>query len=173
MFPHQELSNAIANRKCLYGNLDLPAEAFPTWDELIPYLDQSFTNGTLRIKDYKKWFVNMGNDFPIVEDIKSELGKVTDSIRMSCHLYGGFSPKAIASPPHKDGMDVFFVMIKGTCPWKTFENGCDYDDRTQTMTSKATFSQRLVPGDFCYIPTGIYHCAVPDSSRIGFSFGWS
>ena len=69
-------------------------------------------------------------------------------------------------------MEVFFVVIKGTIPWKIFENGCDYDDTTQSMTSRSTFSRRLVPGEFVYVPTGVYHCAIPDCSRVGFSFGW-
>ncbi len=38
--------------------------------------------------------------------------------------------------------------------------------------SKSTFCKRLVQGDFVYVPKGIYHVALPDSSRVGFSFGW-
>ena len=70
-------------------------------------------------------------------------------------------------------MEVFFVMIQGSMPWKIFENGCDYSDETQSYTTKSTFSRRLTQGEFVYVPTGIYHVALPDSSRVGFSFGWS
>ena len=70
-------------------------------------------------------------------------------------------------------MHVLFFMIQGSMPWKIFEGGCDYNDETQTMTSKSTFSRRLVQGDFVYVPRGVYHCAIPDSSRVGFSFGWT
>ena len=101
-----------------------------------------------------------------------ELGKLLNRIDISCHCYAGFSPNAIASPPHKDPMEVFFVMIKGTMPWKIFENGCDYNDVNKTMSSKSTLSKRLTPGDFVYVPTGVYHVALPDCSRVGFSFGW-
>lgn len=167
------LEEAIANKKAFYGSLDLPQRAFPLWDDIVPYFDQSFLNGNTRARDPHKIFVNVKtNDFPIVRQIKTELGKVLNKIDISCHCYAGFSPNAIASPPHKDPMEVFFVVIKGTIPWKIFENGCDYDDTTQSMTSRSTFSRRLVPGEFVYVPTGVYHCAIPDCSRVGFSFGW-
>jgi len=168
------LSAAIANRKALHGNLNLPRGAFPDWNELVPYFDRSFLNGNKRARDPHKIFANVDtDDFPIVRNIKVELGKVLNTMDISCHCYAGFSPNALASPPHKDGMEVFFVMIQGSMPWKIFEDGCDYNDKTQSMTTKSTFSKRLIPGDFVYIPTGVYHCAVPDSSRVGFSFGWS
>lgn len=168
------LSEAIANRKAFHGKLDLPSEAFPDWNQIVPYFDQSFLNGNKRARDPHKIFVNVDrNDFPIVKMILTELAKVVNRIDISCHCYAGFSPNAIASPPHKDGMEVFFVMIQGSMPWKIFENGCDYSDATQSYTTKSTFSRRLTQGDFVYVPTGIYHVALPDSSRVGFSFGWS
>ena len=71
-----------------------------------------------------------------------------------------------------DPMEVLYVQIAGSTPWKIFENGCDYDDTTQTMTSRSTWSGRLVRGHWVYMPTGVYHQAVPDESRVGFSFGW-
>ncbi len=172
MFP-DGLEEAIANRRAFHGSLDLSRKAFPSWDEIVPYFDQSFLNGNRRARDPHKIFIDVAtNDFPIVRNVKFELGKLLNRIDISCHCYAGFSPNAIASPPHKDPMEVFFVMIKGTMPWKIFENGCDYKDVNQTMSSKSTFSKRLVPGDFVYIPTGVYHVALPDCSRVGFSFGW-
>ena len=168
------LAEAISNRKAFHGKLDIPKNAFPTWDQLVPYFDQSFLNGNRRARDPHKIFVGVGrNDFSIVKMISTELAKIVNRIDISCHCYAGFSPNAIASPPHKDGMEVFFVMIQGSMPWKIFENGCDYSDKTETYSSKSTFSKRLTQGDFVYVPTGIYHVALPDSSRVGFSFGWS
>ena len=173
MFPNG-LSEAISNKKVFGGRLDLPSEAYPTWDELVPYFDQSFLNGNKRARDPHKVFVSVSsNDFPIVRKIKTELGILLNKTGISCHCYAGFSPNAIASPPHKDGMEVFFVMIQGSMPWKVFENGCDYSDATETYTSRATWSKRLIQGSFVYVPTGVYHVALPDSSRVGFSFGWS
>jgi hypothetical protein len=167
------LLESIQNKKAFHGRLDLPESAYPNWDQLVPYFDQSFLNGNKRARDPHKIFVNVGdNDFPIVRSVKTELGKLLSRTGLSCHCYAGFSPNAIASPPHNDGMEVFFVMIQGSMPWKIFENGCDYSDETQTYTSKSTFSRRLVQGDFVYVPKGIYHVALPDSSRVGFSFGW-
>lgn len=167
------LLQAVAERKAFAGRLDLPANGLPHWDDLVPYFDESFLNGNTRARDPHKIFCNVEtNDFPIVRNVKSELGKLLNRIDISCHCYAGFSPNAIASPPHKDQMEVFFVVIKGSVPWKIFENGCDYEDKTQTMTSRSTFSKRLTPGEFVYVPTGVYHCAIPDCSRVGFSFGW-
>jgi hypothetical protein len=172
MFP-DGLLESIQNKKAFHGRLDLPSSAYPDWNQLVPYFDQSFLNGNKRARDPHKIFVNVNNeDFPIVRHVKTELGKLLNRTGLSCHCYAGFSPNAIASPPHKDGMEVFFVMIQGSMPWKIFENGCDYSDETKTMTSKSTFSRRLVQGEFVYVPTGIYHVALPDSSRVGFSFGW-
>ena len=167
------LLESIQNKKAFHGKLLLSANHYPDWNNLVPYFDQSFLNGNNRARDPHKIFANVEtNDFPIVRHIKTELGKILHTIDISCHCYAGFSPNAIASPPHKDPMEVFFVMIQGSMPWKIFENGCDYSDETQTYTSKSTFSRRLVQGDFVYVPTGVYHVALPDSSRVGFSFGW-
>jgi mannose-6-phosphate isomerase-like protein (cupin superfamily) len=167
------LKDAVENKKPFYGNLSLPKESYPDWNQLVPYFDQSFLNGNKRARDPHKIFVNVGaTDFNIVKRVRTELARVVNKIDISCHCYAGFSPNAIASPPHHDGMEVFFVMIQGSMPWKIFADGCDYSDKTQTMTSKSTFSRRLVQGDFVYVPKGIYHVALPDSSRVGFSFGW-
>jgi hypothetical protein len=167
------LLQAVAERKAFAGRLDLPANALPRWDDLVPYFDKSFLNGNKRARDPHKIFCNVySDDFPIVRQVQAQLGKLVNKVGISCHCYAGFSPNAIASPPHKDPMEVFFVVIKGSVPWKIFENGCDYEDKTQTMTSKSTFSKRLLPGEFVYVPTGVYHCAIPDCSRVGFSFGW-
>lgn len=169
-----DLAFAIQNKIPYKGRLELPSQAYPAWDDLVPYFDKSFLNGNKRARDPHKIFVNMHhNDFNIIRDIKVSLGKIINTMDISCHCYAGFSPNAIASPPHKDPMEVLFVTIQGSIPWKIFANGCDYSDETQTMTTKSTFSQRLIQGDFVYVPTGIYHCAVPDCSRVGFSFGWS
>lgn len=172
MFP-EGLLESIQNKKAYSGKLSLDGALYPSWDSLVPYFDQSFLNGNKRARDPHKIFVNVEtNDFPIVRHVKTELGKLLNRVDISCHCYAGFSPNAIASPPHLDQMEVFFVMIKGSMPWKIFENGCDYNDKTQTMTSKSTFSRRLTQGDFVYVPTGVYHVALPDCSRVGFSFGW-
>ena len=172
MFP-EGLLESIQNKKAYSGKLLLDETLYPSWDSLVPYFDQSFLNGNKRARDPHKIFINVEtSDFPIVRHVKTELGKLLNRVDISCHCYAGFSPNAIASPPHKDGMEVLFVMIKGSMPWKIFENGCDYNDKTQTMTSKSTFSRRLTQGDFVYVPTGVYHVALPDCSRVGFSFGW-
>lgn len=168
------LSQAIAQRKAFCGRLDLPESAFPSWDQLVPYFDQSFLNGNKRARDPHKIFIDVKTeDFPIVKAIKTDLARVINRIDISCHCYAGFSPNAIASPPHMDRMEVFFVVMQGSIPWKIFENGCDYNDASQTMSTRSTFSQRLTQGTFVYVPTGVFHCAVPDSSRAAFSFGWN
>lgn len=177
MFP-DGLLESIQNKKAYYGKLSLDPAAYPQWDQFVPYFDRSFIKGNKRAADPHKIFVNVEtNDFPIVRHIKAELSKLLNKeplnrTDISCHCYAGFTPNAIASPPHKDGVEVLFVMIQGSMPWKIFENGCDYDDKTQTMTSKSTFSKRLIQGDFVYVPKGVYHVALPNSSRVGFSFGW-
>jgi len=168
------LEEAIANRKALYGKSNIPESDLPDWNDLVPYFDRSFLNGNKRARDPRKIFCPVKNkDFSIVRQIKLLLETVINTDDISCHCYAGFSPNAIGSPPHDDEMHVLFFMIQGSMPWKIFEDGCDYNDDTQTMTSKSTFSRRLVQGDFVYVPKRVYHCAVPDSSRVGFSFGWT
>jgi hypothetical protein len=168
MFPF-ELTQAISEKKVFFGNLNLPPEAFPDWNDLVPYFDRSFLNGNTRAKNPHKIFINVHmDDFPIVKSIKTELEKQINTNNISCHCYAGFSPNAFASPIHKDNMHVLFVMIQGSTPWKVFENG--YDDVNKN--GKSTFSRRLIQGDFVYVPTEVYHVAIPDSSRAGFSFGW-
>ena len=168
------LKEAINNRKPYYGQLQIEKSLYPTWDSLVPYFDRSFLNGNIRARNPHKLFVNVhDNHFSIVKTIKDHLRNIVqDTTEFSCHCYAGFSPNAFASPPHSDAMEVFFVMIQGSMPWKIFENGCDYNNETETMTSKSTFSRQLVQGDFVYVPKGIYHVALPNQSRAGFSFGW-
>jgi len=177
------LKEAITNRKALHGLSNIPESAFPDWNDLVPYFDKSFLNGNKRARDPHKIFCDvLPQDFPIVRKTMDTIGTLINSVdissrrysgRVSCHCYAGFSPNAKASPPHCDPMHVLFFMIQGSMPWKIFEDGCDYNDETQAMTSKSTFSRRLVQGDFVYVPKGVYHCAIPDSSRVGFSFGWT
>lgn len=170
----EELREAIINKKVFYGESNIPESAFPDWNDLVPYFDRSFLNGNKRARDPHKIFCNvLSEDFPIVRKMMVMIGTMINSVDISCHCYAGFSPNAIASPPHCDPMHVLFLMIQGSVPWKIFEDGCDYNDETQTMTSKSTFSRRLRQGDFVYVPKGVYHCAIPDSSRVGFSFGWT
>ena len=169
-----KLFDAIVNRTTYYGKIDLPSEAFPDWNQLVPFFDQSFLNGNKRARNpHKIWADVSVNDFPIVRDVKVQLGRRLNKMNISCHCYAGFSPNAFASPPHADNMEVLFIMIQGSMPWQIFENGCDYNDKTQTMTTQPTFSERLVQGDVVYVPTGMYHVALPDCSRVGFSFGWT
>lgn len=159
-----ELFDAIANKKVYYGKLDLPVELYPDWNQLVPYFDQSFLNGNKRARNPHKIFVSVQrDDFPIVKNVYTELGIGLNRAGFSCHCYAGFSPNAFASPIHADGMEVLFIMIQGSVPWKVFANGKD---------KNSTFSRRLLQGDYVYVPKGIYHVALPDSSRVGFSFGW-
>ena len=111
MFP-DGLFESIQNKKAFHGKLSLSIYHYPDWNNLVPYFDQSFLNGNKRAKDPHKIFANVEtNDFAIVRRVKTELGKLLNRASISCHCYAGFSPNAIASPPHKDNMDVFFVMI--------------------------------------------------------------
>ena len=99
------LAEAIANRKAFHGQLDLSRNAFPSWDDLVPYFDQSFLNGNTRARDPHKIWANVEtNDFPIVRNVKIELGKILNTLDISCHCYAGFSPNAKASPPLKGSL---------------------------------------------------------------------
>ena len=159
-----ELFNAISNREVHYGKLDLPVEAYPDWNQLVPYFDMSYLNGNKRARNpHKIWASVSATDFPIVKNVSSDLGRGLNKVGFSCHCYAGFSPNAFASPIHVDGMEVLFVMIQGSMPWKVFANG---------KNEKSTFSRRLIQGDYIYVPKGLYHVALPDCSRVGFSFGW-
>ena len=173
MFP-PDLITAVENKISYSGRLNLPKEVYPSWNDLVPYFDRSFLNGNIRARDPHKIFTVVGNDrdFSFVRHVQVSLGKLLNRAGISCHCYAGFSPNAHASPPHQDPMEVLFVMIQGTMPWKVWENGCDYDNNTKNMTTRSTFSRRLKQGDFVYVPAGVYHVALPDCSRVGFSFGW-
>lgn len=173
--PDQVLKS-IESKKVIHGHLNLPDTFYPSWDDYIPFFDEMSQFGDRGTIDWRKIWINFikgrGDNFPIIKETYRTLGRLIGQPITSCHCYAGVSPSARASPPHADGMEVFFVMMKGSMPWKVWENGCDYDDQTQTVTTRSTFSKRLYPGEFVYIPTGVPHCAIPDSSRVGFSFGW-
>lgn len=171
-----DFNSAINQKKCYHSRLSSAFDGYyPSWDQLITFMDQSFLSGNKRARDpHKIWCGVKDKDFMIVPWIKKVLAETIkiDVNKIDCQIYAGFSPNAFASPPHADPMNVFFVTMQGKIPWKIFENGCDYNNKTRTMTSKSTFSQSLKQGDFVYIPIGVYHAAYPNSSRVGFSFGW-
>lgn len=169
----EQLANCVKRRRFGGGMFIFDKSEYPHWDQLVPWFDKSFKSGNKRARDPHKIFAPVhSKDFKIVEYITNRLRNVIKTNDISCHCYAGFSPNAKASPPHCDPMEVLYVQIAGSTPWKVFENGCDYDDKTQTMTSRSTWSGRLVRGHWVYMPTGVYHQAVPDESRVGFSFGW-
>lgn len=170
------LSDALIRRKSVVGELGSDySRYFPSWGQLIEFMDKSYLNGNKRAKDPHKIVCNVkSKDFFIVPWISKVLADIIkiDKSKITCHLYAGFSPNATAAPPHVDPSNVFFVTMQGVIPWRVFEDGCDYDDETKKMTTRATISTELKQGQFCYIPQGIYHAAYPKSSRVGFSFGW-
>ena len=171
-----DLWKAISKNEPLLSILDIEATALPKWDDLIPFFDNSYINGNTRARDPHKIFCDVKrSDFPFVRDVVTTLAKKVGRKpeEISCHSYAGFTPNAIASPPHQDKSNVLFICIAGKIPWKIFADGCDYDDKTQTMTSKSTHSTLLFPRSYAYIPAGVYHAAYPNQSRCGFSFGWS
>lgn len=166
---HSELKDFIQSKRVYFNSLPTNQLNFPTWDHMVDYYDESFLSGNKRARDPHKIFVNvLPGEVPMVDDLTKELQQFLNVEHVSCHNYAGFSPNAKASPVHQDAMDVLFVMAKGTMPWRVFENGYD-DDKKE---GKSTFSRRLVPGDYIYVPAGVYHAAYPDRSRVGFSFGW-
>lgn len=167
----EELFLAFKQRKVHSGKISINKNLFPSWDELIPYFDKSFLEGNERAKNPLKLVLNVREgDFVLSDMIRYFLQEITN-YNITCHCYAGITPNCFSSPVHRDQMDVLFLMVKGTMPWKVYENG--YDEENQKEICDPTFSVRFIPGDYIFMPKGTYHSAYPDRSRVGFSFGFN
>lgn len=166
----QGLFDAIQNREFYYGKLDLLKESYPDWNQMIPFWDDQIRKGNKRAENPLKIFSAVyPEDFPFVRYVKDNVFDPIENIQgFSTHCYAGITPNAFASPVHRDKMDVLFVVMQGTVPWRVFANG--YDPNSDN--NKSTFSRRLVQGEYVYMPAMMWHAAFPDESRIAFSFGW-
>lgn len=165
-----ELLQAIEDRKCYYGKLDLPEEMYPDWNQMIPFWDNQIRNGNKRAENPLKIFSAVRPaEFEIVRYVRDEVySKVSNLQGFSTHCYAGITPNAFASPVHRDKMDVLFIVMQGTVPWRIFEDG--YDPNSDN--NRSTFSRRLTQGEYVFMPSMVWHAAFPDESRIAFSFGW-
>lgn len=165
-----ELLQAIVDRKVYHNKLDFTSDAYPDWNQMIPFWDNQIRNGNKRAENPLKIFSAVKEtDFDIVNYVKGQVFNKVEGLQgFSCHCYAGITPNAFASPVHSDKMDVLFIVMQGTVPWRVFENG--YNPKSDN--NRSTFSRRLTQGEYVYMPAGVWHAAFPDESRIAFSFGW-
>ena len=91
-----------------------------------------------------------------IERILSEVFSLHNN-RISNIAFTGFGPDSDSYPRHKDEMDVFLVQIIG-----------DIKIQVEGLHEEPV---PFLPGDYYWIPRGVYHQVFPITSRVSFSFG--
>lgn len=91
-----------------------------------------------------------------LQDLKEQ--KEKENYDVNCSIYSSFYPSSLSHGIHRDASDIYHWQHLGYTEW--------------TIYDKETHTYILKPGDCLYIPTGMYHDAVPLTARVGTSFSF-
>lgn len=106
-------------------------------------------------------------------DMCEMLEKVFD-VCASAHVYCGLE-EAKSFNIHTDYPSNFILQVFGKTRWKVYKNRLSSLIRSgkfilQEKDLEIDFDVVLEPGDIIYVPSKMYHIALPDSPRISISF---
>ena len=162
-----------------------------TWPEVINIINLTEEFDTYHVGEFTKTiqFSKLGRiivtglegyqdklpDYVIL--LYNELVKTFYKNNISIHLYVSLRKESRSYPPHKDGMDVFYLQSLNTINMKIYPHkdgslfNVSRDLKATPHAERAIFSRKMVPGHSIWIPRGTYHHIVPLEPRVGFSFG--
>lgn len=131
----------------------------PSWDDIIHNIDLNIQK-QYEIKNRSSYGIEIFNifDINVVDSILNEIEKNNPNKKYSAHAYISLSAKSDTLGKHVDQSYVWFWQCIGKTDWEIFEND-------------KVYHYELSPGDFIYIPKGIFHNVKPLSPRVGISFG--
>lgn len=131
-----------------------------TWEEVIDNIDRNVCENLkpeLKVKHNLGIVTHDTRDLLKTYTIKNLITKSRPHINPTCHLYVSLTSISETFGKHDDFMDVIIWQCLGVTRWTI------YDDQT--------FQYDLKPGEFLYIPMGMFHDTVPITPRASISFG--
>ena len=131
-----------------------------TWDEVIDNIDRNICenlNPPLKIMDNLGIVTHDTRDILKTYPIKNLIKQCRPHINPTVHLYVSLTSISNTFGKHDDLMDVVIWQCLGVTKWTI------YDDKV--------YEYDLKPGEFLYIPTGMFHDTTPITSRASLSFG--
>ena len=131
-----------------------------TWEEVIDNIDRNLCENLhpeLKLKDN---FGIVSHDtrellkiYPFIDIIR----KTRPHVKPTCHLYVSLTSISETFGKHDDFMDVVVWQSLGITKW--------------TIYDEKVYEYNLKPGEFLYIPTGMFHDTTPVTPRASISFG--
>jgi len=112
---------------------------------------------TLETKELQSKLLHLFFETLGLGEIKKEKAKL--NLVPYCAIYYSFFPYAKSHDPHCDETDLFHWQQVGKTQWIVNEDGQEYN-------------YILQPGDYIFIPAGVYHHIIPLTPRIGVSYGF-
>ena len=156
-----------------YNNkIDIPqAKKAWTWDRLVQdkafMFDQLHKGAGLVIMNYGYYSEKTNHLLRIFETMFQ--------VNAAIHVYGGLQGSK-SFGIHDDYPCNFIIQVEGTTKWKVYNNRISYLYKTGMMNGKLkdedlelAIEVELQPGDALYIPSRMYHKAMPDGKRLSMS----
>lgn len=131
-----------------------------TWDEVIDNIDKTVCEETrppLKILDNLGIVSHDTTDMLKTYPIRNLIKKYRPNINPTVHLYTSLTSVSNTFGKHNDFTDVVIWQCIGVTKWTIYDN--------------QVVEYHLTPGEFLYIPMGMFHDTVPITPRASISFG--
>ena len=111
---------------------------------------------------------------PAMSAISGAVEKAFKGSAADAHLYCSPVKNALTFPCHRDTDNNFLVHAIGAVRWKVYRVFAGKDAPAnltikQEREMQLRYDETLTVGDMLYIPTGLYHKAIPQGARISIS----
>jgi len=131
-----------------------------TWEEVIDNIDRNVCEDVfpeIILKDNLGVVCHDTRDMLKSYPIRQAIKKTRPHVNPTCHLYVSLTSVSHTFGKHDDFMDVLIWQCLGITRWTI------YDDEVVQYDLK--------PGEFLYIPMGMFHDTTPLTPRASLSFG--
>lgn len=130
-----------------------------TWEEVIDNIDRNVCESEFPIKTRNNlgMVIHDTRDMLKTYPLRQLITKIRPHIHPTCHLYVSLTSISETFGKHNDLMDVIIWQCIGITQW--------------TIYDKEVYQYDLKPGEFLYIPMGMYHDTTPITPRASISFG--
>ncbi len=111
---------------------------------------------------------------PAMSALSGAVERQFEGSAADAHLYCSPVKNALTFPCHRDSDNNFLVHAIGKVRWKVYDVFAGKDSSAnltlkQEEKMKLKYDEVLTVGDLLYIPTGLYHKAIPQGARVSVS----
>jgi len=131
-----------------------------TWEEVIDNIDRNVSEDVfpeIKVRSNLGLVCHDTRDLVKTHAVRSSIMKNRPNIHPTAHLYVSLTSVSETFGKHDDFMDVIVWQNLGVTRWFLFA------DETHVIDLK--------PGEFIYIPMGMFHDTIPITPRASMSFG--